>query len=169
MASYKVLERLPRFPDRGQAARWKGLRVGGLVATPLELGREELLALPSAHVVDDFRCEEGWKVPALAWDGVPVRELLRAAQPLPQARFVAFSAGDFSMSLTIEEARSDGAILALRLNGQPLPPAHGGPCRLIVAGKECYFSVKWVDHIEVLSSRPLDTGRDIALTRIGRL
>jgi len=49
-------------------------------------------------------------------------------------------------------------ILALRLNGEALPQEHGGPCRLIAGAKECNFSVKWVDLIEVTATPVEDTG-----------
>ncbi len=53
------------------------------------------------------------------------------------------------------------------MKGQSLPAAHGAPCRLVVAGKDCYFSVKWLERVEVTSGRPADTAREIALRRIG--
>src|SRR5262249_484066 len=40
----------------------------------------------------------------------------------------------FQRSLTIEEARESGALLAYDLNGAPLPPQHGFPLRLVVPG-----------------------------------
>ena len=117
--------------------------------------------------MDDFHCEEGWVVSDLEWEEVPVKEVLRAAEPLAEAGYAAFSQGDFSLVLTLEEARASNALLALRLNGQPLSAAHGAPCRLVVAGKESYFSVKWLQRIEVTSDRPADTAREIAPRRPG--
>ena len=165
----RVLPELPVFPTP-QPARdphtWR-LTVHGLVAYPLTLTAEDLLKLPTRKFVDDFHCEEGWVVSDLEWEGVPVEEVLRAAGPLAEARYATFSQGEFSSVLTLEEARASSALLALRLNGQPLPVAHGAPCRLVVAGKECYFSVKWLERIEVTSDRPMDTAREIARRRIG--
>ncbi len=40
----------------------------------------------------------------LEWEGVPVKEVLRASEPLAEARYAAFSQGDFSLVLTVEEA-----------------------------------------------------------------
>ena len=57
------------------------------------------------------------------------------------------------------------ALLANRLNGEALPEAHGGPCRLVIAGGVCYASVKWVDHIRLAAERPEETALDIAAKR----
>jgi DMSO/TMAO reductase YedYZ molybdopterin-dependent catalytic subunit len=92
---------------------------------------------------------------------------LNASSPLPEARYVSFGAADFKIGLPLEEAMSPGALLASRLNGQPLAPEHGGPCRLVIVGKECFYSIKWVDNIEVTATRPTDTAKEIALKRIG--
>jgi DMSO/TMAO reductase YedYZ molybdopterin-dependent catalytic subunit len=56
-------------------------------------------------------------------------------------------------------------LLANRLNGEALPEAHGGPCRLLIAGGVCYASVKWVDHIRLAAERPEETAPDIAAQR----
>ncbi len=163
------LKQLPSFPDGGQASRWGRLRVDGAVARPLTLTVEDLARLARGQMVEDFPCEEGWVVRAQEWEGVPVRELLRAVGTLAEARYVSFSAEGFSTALTLEEAQALNALLAMRLNGEPLSPGHGGPCRLVVPGKDCFISVKWVDHIEVTAAPPAETAREIALRRIGKL
>jgi DMSO/TMAO reductase YedYZ molybdopterin-dependent catalytic subunit len=64
--------------------------------------------------------------------------------------------------------RLDGALLALELDGDPLPVEHGGPARLVpaTAGSDCWESVKWVARIELLADAPEDTARDLALSRL---
>ena len=166
---YTELEQLPDHPDGGQASAWQRLRVDGAVARPLTLTPEDLARLGRGEMVEDFKCEEGWVVPGQAWEGVPVGKILGAAGPLAEARYVSFSAGGFTAAITLEEAYDATALLALRLNGEPLTPGHGGPCRLVVSGKDCFVSVKWVDHIEVTVEQPAETAREIALRRIGRL
>ena len=163
------LEQLPTFPDRGPAPGWESLRVDGRVAHPLALTADDLARLPQSKITEDFLCKEGWVVPAQVWEGVPVGELLAAAGPLAEAKYVAFSAGEFSVALDLKEAKAGSALLALRLNGQPLPPDHGGPCRLVVPGADCYTSIKWLDHVEVTEVQPVETAREIALGRIGQL
>lgn len=164
-SSPQVLSELPEFPDEGRAAVWKLLRVEGLVKEPFTLTSDELNAYQKCPLTDDFRCEEGWVVPDQRWEGVTISDLLSKAGPLDGATYVAFSAGDFTVGLTLEEALSGAALLATRLNGSPLTPEHGGPCRLVAAGKHCYYNVKWVDRIELTAAEPPDSGRQIAQAR----
>lgn len=161
----EVLDRLPVFPV-SEGTDWHGLRIEGMVRHPVGLSLHDLEQMPQRKLAQDFRCEEGWVVPDQRWEGVSVADLLELAEPLPGARYVALSAGDFTVSLTLEEAMQEGAILALRLDGAALPREHGGPCRLVAAGKTCYYSVKWLDSIQVAAEQPRETGREIALERI---
>lgn len=161
----QVLEALPKFPS-DERVPWRSLTVTGLVGLRLSLTAEDLSHLPFGKTVDDFRCEEGWVVPEQAWEGPSVWTILERAGIDPEARFATFSAGDFSITLDMQETINPDTRLALWLNGEPIPEEHGGPCRLIVPGKACYASVKWVDRIEVSSERPRDTAPTIALERI---
>ena len=55
-------------------------------------------------------------------------------------------APDFEHSVPLEEALEKG-ILALEMNGEPLPAAHGGPVRFVMPGFYGTMNVKWVDRI----------------------
>ena len=81
-------------------------------------------------------------VPGLRWEGVPATVLLDRGGPLPEAAYVAFSAGEYNIGLTVEQARSTSLIVAPRLNEEALTSEHGGPCRLVAQGQSCHFSVK---------------------------
>ncbi|MDP7105385.1 MAG: molybdopterin-dependent oxidoreductase, partial [SAR202 cluster bacterium] len=70
------------------------------------------------------------------------------------AGFVSASCLDFRSSLTLEEALATGTMLALKLNGQSLPEKHGGPCRLVAAGKMGPHFVKLPERIEVTREAP---------------
>jgi DMSO/TMAO reductase YedYZ molybdopterin-dependent catalytic subunit len=94
-----------------------------------------------------------------------VTDLLELAGVIPEARYVALSAGEYLICLSLSEVTQGEAILARRLNGESLPEEHGGPCRLIAVGKSCYYSVKWVDRVLALAKQPEETGRAIALGR----
>jgi len=166
--SDRTLSELPRFPLPPTVREWPGLRIDGLVYRGVTLSLEDLHQLPLGSLVEDFRCEEGWVAPGQQWDGVRLDDLLELAGPQPGAKHVAVSAGEFTIVLTLAEARDGGGLLALRLNGQPLAPEHGAPCRLVLPGQACYTSVKWVDRIQVLAERPEETGRAIALERVSR-
>jgi len=59
----------------------------------------------------------------------------------------------FQRSLSVQQAMAEEVFLAYEINGQPLPPQHGFPLRLIVPGWLGMTNVKWLDSIEVISSK----------------
>ncbi len=102
------------------------------------------------------------------WRGVPLSVLLdragvdrrRAVDVLPEgldATVVAGGAdqGRVRRPLSIGKALDD-VIVALEMNGEPLPPDHGFPARLIVPGWIGIASIKWLGRIEV-ADRPLSS------------
>ena len=60
----------------------------------------------------------------------------------------------YQRSLTLDEA-GDGPLLAYAVNGEPLPPQHGFPLRLIVPGWYGMTSVKWLARIDAIAE-PFD-------------
>jgi DMSO/TMAO reductase YedYZ molybdopterin-dependent catalytic subunit len=160
-----AMEIRPTLPrHRVPAAPPARLHVDGLVQQPLALTAADLEALPQHTMTDDFTCLEGWTVPGLVWEGVLLETLLTRAQPRPEAQWVQASAGEFALPLPLTEAR--GALVALRLNGQPLPREHGGPWRLVVPGRECFTSIKWLERLELRAAPGPDTARQIARGRL---
>jgi len=166
--SWTTVSELPVHPV-GDRSPWTSVEVEGLVEVPLSLNEAGLQSFTKRDSTDDFRCEEGWVAPDQRWAGVAVADVLDRARVLPEARHVCFSAGDFSISMPLQDALESGALLAYELNGTTLTREHGGPCRLIAPGHTCYFSVKWVERVEVLAEVPDTNGREIALSRIGKL
>ncbi len=140
------------------------LVVDGLVLRRLALSPADLAGFPLAEVTDDFRCLEGWSVPGLHWRGVALATLLDAAGVAAGARSVQASAGEFSVPLTLEQARS--ALLATQLDDKPLAREHGWPVRLVVPGADCFTSIKWLDRIELRAEPGPNTAREIALGRL---
>jgi DMSO/TMAO reductase YedYZ molybdopterin-dependent catalytic subunit len=152
-SSFPVLN-IENGPPAVSAADWQ-LVVDGLVARPLRLDRATWLALPRSTETRDFHCVEGWSVDRLGWEGVRVAELLRRAEPQEQGQFVTFHAygGGYSDSLALAEAQAPETLLADSLDGAPLPPAHGGPLRLVIPSQLGYKNVKWVVRLEVTATR----------------
>ena len=159
------LDALPVFTDHhGRPEVWLGLRIEGLVSNPILLSERDLAALTQQSLTDDFQCLEGWSVPDQNWQGVPLSALLEIAEPLPNAKFAAISAADFSVTVPLD-ADVANVLLATRLNGAPLEVDHGGPCRLVMVEQTCYSSVKWVDTIQLTEEMPVATAREIAAAR----
>jgi DMSO/TMAO reductase YedYZ molybdopterin-dependent catalytic subunit len=64
--------------------------------------------------------------------------------------------GEYSESLTLEQARRDDVLVALSMLGKPVTHDHGGPVRLFVAPMYGYKSAKWLSGISL--TRTVETG-----------
>ncbi len=86
------------------------------------------------------------------WGGYRVADLLAAAGVSPDADMVLSTSSDGFTAGTPTEALTDGrnSLLAITMNGQPLPIEHGYPARLVVPGLYGYVSAtKWVVDLEL--------------------
>ena len=132
-------------------AAWR-FRIAGLVAHPLEISWGELRSLPQQETVCDIHCVTRWSRLDNRFGGVPVRELLARAGPLPGARFVLVRAEEnFTTNLPLADLDRDANLLALTHGGEPLTPEHGGPVRLLVPHLYFWKSAKWVTGFELLA------------------
>ncbi len=126
------------------------LTVGGLVRTRTTLTMADLAALPQTSITRDFQCVTGWRVPDVAWSGVRLRDVLDAAGAQAGAGVVLRSFdGEYTESLTADEARRDDVLVATSMLGAPVTHDHGGPVRLCVAPMYGYKSLKWLSGIDV--------------------
>ena len=127
------------------------LTIDGMVDRPVELTFAELLKMPLTEADITLVCvsnEVGGTYNGNAtWLGVPLAGLLRRAGVRPGADQVLSAATDGMTISTPVATIMDGrnALLAVGMNGQPLPVAHGFPARMIVPGLYGYVSAtKWV-------------------------
>ncbi|MGW7574768.1 molybdopterin-dependent oxidoreductase [Streptomyces sp. NPDC054765] len=136
-------------PDKDE--RTYRLTVDGLVRHRAGYRLADLRRLPQTRLVRDVQCVTGWRVPGTPFEGVRLSTLLDAAGVRPEAKAVRFTCfdGAYSESLTLEQARRDDVLVALRMQDKPLGHAHGGPVRLYVAPMYFYKSAKWLSGITV--------------------
>ena len=138
------------------SSRWK-LKITGMVDNEIEIGFDELLALPMTEHAVTLMCVSnevgGDLVGNATWLGYPIRELLKKAGPQAGADMVlstsidGFTAGT-PLSVLLEEDRQ--SLLAVGMNGEPLPIEHGFPVRMVVPGLYGYVSAtKWVVSLKV--------------------
>lgn len=134
---------------------WR-LRVHGLVENEVEIDFAELLAQPMVESLTTLTCVSntvgGNLVGNAVWTGWPTRELLARARPLPEADMVLSTSTDgFTASTPLEALTDDrAALLAVGMNGDPLPIEHGFPVRMVVPGLYGYVSAtKWVVDLKV--------------------
>lgn len=163
-------------PPRIDVATWRLKIEGSGVERPLELTFDDLLRLPSVSVIRFIECagngriffkeelgreSESWPRWRLGgygvaeWTGVPLREVLTRAGLKKTARDVmpeGLDAARVQRPMPVEKALEADTLLAYAMNGQPLPPDHGFPVRVVVPGWIGDQSIKWVGRIEVSES-----------------
>ena len=127
------------------------LTIDGMVDRPVELTFAELLKMSLTEADITLVCVSnqvgGTYNGNATWLGVPLAGLLRRAGVRAGADQVLSAATDGMTISTPVAAIMDGrnALLAVGMNGQPLPVAHGFPARMIVPGLYGYVSAtKWV-------------------------
>ncbi len=139
------------------------LSIGGLVESPISLSLEELRALGQQSQITKHNCIQGWTAVA-EWAGVPLQRIIDEVRPTPEARYVVFYAMDdkgltegegrygfFYGTIPIHLASNPQSILALEMNGAPLPVEHGAPARVRLETQLGFKMVKWVTGIEFVA------------------
>lgn len=139
------------------------LSVGGLVANPMTLSLDQLRALGERCQITKHNCIQGWTAVA-EWSGVPLERLVAEAHPAPAARYIVFYAMDdkgltegdgrygyFYGTIPLHLAANPQCILALDMNGAPLPIEHGAPLRLRIETQLGFKMVKWITGIEFVA------------------
>ncbi|PQZ91586.1 oxidoreductase [Arthrobacter sp. MYb227] len=136
-------------------ARWS-LKVHGMVEHEVTLSFAQLLEQELVESYLTLTCVSnpvgGDLVGNAKWLGYPLRLLLEQAVPLPGADMVLSTSSDGFTASTPLEVLTDHrmALLAVGMNGQPLPFEHGFPVRMVVPGLYGYVSAtKWVVDLEV--------------------
>ncbi len=163
---------------RVEASDWR-LAIGGHVRRPLMLTLDEIKRRPAVTRAVTLECagngranlsprplSQPWLFEAVGtaeWTGTPLRPLLEEAEALDGAVEVVFTGLDrgvqggveqqYERSLSVAEASREEILLAYAINGQPLPPQHGFPLRLVVPGWYGMTHVKWLRSITLVTSK----------------
>lgn len=134
---------------------WR-LRIHGMVDRELELSMDDLRERAAIEKVVTLTCVSnevgGDLVGTAAWTGYPLADLLAAAGVRSDADMLLSRSVDGFTAGTPLAAVTDGrdALLAVGMNGAPLPIEHGYPARLVVPGLYGYVSAtKWVVDLEL--------------------
>ncbi|HMQ24604.1 MAG TPA: molybdopterin-dependent oxidoreductase, partial [Acidimicrobiales bacterium] len=142
---------VPQVPVEG----WT-LDVKGMVDRDLTLSFDELCAFGLVEADVTMTCVSnrvgGDLVGNARWLGVPVQRLLDEAGFDPAAdQLVGRSVDGYTCGFPVSAA-GDGrtCLVAVGMNGEPLPLEHGFPARLVTAGLYGYVSAtKWLTEIEL--------------------
>ncbi len=141
---------LPRI----ELAEWR-LEIDGSVEHPMVLDWEAFLRLPQTDDVSDFHCVTTWSQMDLAWRGVRFRDLMERVVPRPEAAYVSTTGYDvdpssgeaYTTNLSLDDAMEPDVLLVHTVGGAPLPPEHGGPCRMITPRLYAWKGAKWIRRI----------------------
>ena len=150
---------------------WK-VRIDGLVAQPADYLLEDLIKpLALEERVYRMRCVEGWSM-VIPWIGVQLSEIVKRAQPLGSAKYVAFETlvrpeempgqkgllqllpWPYVEGLRLDEALHPLTILAIGLYGETLPNQNGAPLRLVVPWKYGFKGIKSIVRISFSETQP---------------
>jgi sulfite oxidase len=165
-----VRQHLPRPTTNENTHR---VALNGLVNKEIELSIADLRKLPQYTVAATLECTgdaRGFfrpRVPGIQWgrgaignaewSGPRLSDVLKLAGADGNASWVTVNGADvgvaktpdFIRSMRMEKAMHPATLLALKMNGDPLPDLHGFPVRLIVPGWDGTSWVKWVTTLSV--------------------
>ena len=135
---------------------WR-LVIDGMVDERVELSFDDLVAMGVDEYAITLTCVSnevgGHLVGNAIWTGSPVRDVLALAGPKSGADMVLSQSVDgYTASTPLASLTDDGldAILAIAMNGEPLPLEHGFPVRMVVPGLYGYVSAtKWLTELKV--------------------
>ncbi len=139
-------DRFPAQPDRVQ------LVIDGDLRRPLQIGTD-WATLPRSEQVSDFHCVTTWSRRGLRWGGVRFADFWhwlaqQQAGVDPAATLVVMRDEDgYRSALPLADLLAADVLLADRLDGAPLPIAHGAPLRLVAPAHYGYKSVKHLKRI----------------------
>ena len=149
------------------------IEVTGLVKRPATYHFEDLV---KPHKLQDrvyrLRCVEAWSM-VIPWQGIPLAEMIRRFEPLPSAKYVAFTTllrpsempgqrrgilpWPYVEGLRMDEAMHPLTLMVTGLYGKPLPNQNGAPLRLMSPWKYGFKGIKSIVKIDFVERQPPTT------------
>jgi DMSO/TMAO reductase YedYZ molybdopterin-dependent catalytic subunit len=129
-------------------ATWD-LQLFGAVREDHRLSWDELHALPVSDVVCDIHCVTKWSKLDTRWRGVRFEDVMNVVDvDRASDTVVAHAEHGYSANMPLAVLLGEDALLAWEHDGEPLPPEHGGPLRLVVPRLYFWKSAKWLRGLE---------------------
>ena len=158
-----------RNKDRLKTEPWT-IEITGACHKPGTYSVEEFVR---PHQLEDriyrLRCVEAWSM-VIPWVGFSASQLLKKAEPMTTARYVAFTSiydpdnlpgqrrrtldWPYREGLRLDEAMHPLTIFAVGLYGEVLPPQNGAPVRVLVPWKYGFKSIKSIVTIAFVEEEP---------------
>ncbi len=159
--------------------------IEGLCDKPQKLDVDSVVKLSSNGLEERgyrMRCVEGWSM-IIPWIGIPLSAVIKAAQPKPKAKYVAFETiwdpkqmpgqqrqildWPYVEGLRMDEAMNQLTILAVGMYGESLPNQDGAPIRLVVPWKYGFKGIKSIVKIKFVEKEPPTTWNRMAPEEYG--
>lgn len=163
------------------------LKIDGLVKKPFVLDHDSLTKrFPLQERIYRLRCVEAWSM-VVPWIGFELAALIKQADPLMSAKYVAFETlydpeqmpgqsnrflgggieYPYVEGLRLDEAMHPLTLMSVGLYGKTLPPQNGAPIRLVVPWKYGFKSIKSVVRIRLTDKQPPTTWNRLASNEYG--
>lgn len=157
------------------------VKIEGLCRKPQSIDLYKMAGLaPIEQRVYRFRCVEAWSM-VIPWDGYPLSQLIKFADPLPSAKFVQFISLEdsktemlpsgipwpYSEGLRMDEAMNPLTLLTFGSYGETLANQQGAPVRVIVPWKYGFKSAKSIVRIRFVDKMPPTTWNELAPDEYG--
>ncbi len=144
--------------DDLDAASWQ-LSVTRAGGDTLTLGLDDIKRLPKTDFAFNFKCIEGWSQ-VTHWGGVKFSDFSAAyhLQKETSMQYMGMATPDleYYAGIDMPSALHPQTLLCYEMNGQPLPPGHGAPLRMIIPVKYGVKSLKRIGSIYFDNERPAD-------------
>lgn len=125
--------------------------IEGLVKSSASWTWQEFLQLPMQKYVVDISCVTKWTKLDMQWEGVSLDTLLEHVELDRSAMFVtAYSDGGYTTNMPLTDVINGQSFIALKYDGKPLAPEHGGPARMVVPHLYFWKSAKWIRGIRLM-------------------
>jgi len=133
---------------------WR-LEIDGLVDHPLSLSYDEVRALPAVEEMRTLECignpVGGNQIGNAIWKGFHLEELLKQVGVQKEAiRAQLAGADQYWTHVDLEWITQPGVLMAYEMNGEPLPPIHGFPLRILMPGLYGQKMPKWITGIRFI-------------------
>ena len=128
------------------------LSLSGACKRPLTLDWNALMTLDQVEDISDFHCVTAWSRFDVQWRGVRLEDALALAEPEGDAEFLMCHGYDgYTTNISLVEALKPDVLLVYMADGEPLPPEHGGPVRMITPQLYAWKGAKWIKTIELMT------------------
>lgn len=116
----------------------------------------DFMSMPQSNFTADFHCVTTWSKLDVQWTGVKVLDFIQHLEVDPTATHIMERCyGDYTTNIALDDFLRDENFFAHKLFGEPLPPDHGGPLRLVVPHLYAWKSAKWLNGLEFLDHEEL--------------